>query len=92
MGAEIAHMTKTAWQREPIILISLVGGIIGPIGVILLPSAQRTFQGNKDFPIEYPWPETANERRRPVLEVTVEEDIEDPTRIWFRNKFEDDLF
>ena len=92
MGAEIAYMTRTAWQKEPIILISIIGGIIGPIGVIVLPQSKRTFQANKDFPIEYPWPETAAERRKPVLEVTVEEDIHDPVRVWFRKQFDDDLF
>ena len=92
MGQQLAHLTKVAWQREPIILISVIGGLIGPIGVMVLPSSQRTFQAVRDFPQEYPWPETADERRRPVLEVEVEEDIYDPVRVWYQKQFGDDLF
>ncbi|KAI6652521.1 hypothetical protein LOD99_4306 [Oopsacas minuta] len=92
MGQELAHLTRTAWQREPIILISVIGAIIGPLGVITMPSfSQRTFKDIRDFPKEYPWPETADERRKPVLEVKVPE-IDDPVRTWFLKQFEDDLF
>lgn len=91
MGQQLGYLTRTAWQNEPILLVSVIGGLIGPLGVITLPSAQRTFKDIRDFPREYPWPETADERRRPVLEVVTEE-VEDPYKDWFRKQYGHDLF
>ena len=91
MGQQLGLLTRTAWQNEPILLVSVIGGLIGPLGVVTLPSAQRTFKEIREFPVEYPWPETADERRKPVLEVVTEE-LDDPFKKWFLKKYGDDLF
>jgi hypothetical protein len=44
---------KLAWERQPVLFVATVMGILGPAFVVLSPGTKKTYEEIENWPIRY---------------------------------------